>query len=62
MTTIAEPLLLLALNNDKGTASVNQSASLPLSLAGALLTELVMRDRVHVVAGIRPLDVSNRPR
>jgi hypothetical protein len=48
MTTIAEELLLLALDDDKGTVSLNQSTSLPLGLAGALLAELALRDRVHV--------------
>ncbi|MFI7615521.1 GPP34 family phosphoprotein [Nonomuraea terrae] len=47
MVTIAEELLLLALSEDKGKPLVS-TAQLDPALAGALLAELAVRDRVEL--------------
>src|SRR5688572_15716525 len=46
MRTIAEDLLLFALDDEKGTTLWSGAAALPYGLAGALLAELAMRGKV----------------
>ena len=46
MLTIAEELLLLALDNKKGTVSISASDSLNYGLAGGLLVELTLQNRL----------------
>lgn len=46
MLTIAEELLLLALDNKKGTVSISASDSLKYGLAGGLLVELTLNNRL----------------
>jgi hypothetical protein len=48
MTLLAEDLLLLALDDDKGTVSWGQSTSLPLVLAGGVIADLALLERVRV--------------
>ncbi|WP_176142452.1 GOLPH3/VPS74 family protein [Halobacillus hunanensis] len=46
MFTIAEELLLLALDDDKGTVVFSASSSLNYGLAGAILAELTIQERI----------------
>jgi golgi phosphoprotein 3 len=46
MRTIAEELLLLALDDEKGTTQWSGTGALPFGLAGALLAELVLRGKM----------------
>ncbi len=48
MLSLPEELLLLALNEEKGTFSWSVSSKLPYVLAGALLMELILRKRLVV--------------
>jgi Golgi phosphoprotein 3 len=47
MHTLAEDLLLLALDDDKGTVSWSRSTALPYGLGGALLMDLALNGRVN---------------
>jgi golgi phosphoprotein 3 len=47
MFTLAEELLLLALEDGKGTVISSAAATLPFGLAGAILAELILRDRIQ---------------
>lgn len=49
MRTLAEDLLLLALDDDKGTVSWQRSTAVPYGLGGALLTDLAALGRVDTV-------------
>ncbi|HPG38003.1 MAG TPA: GPP34 family phosphoprotein [bacterium] len=44
-----EELLLLALDNQKGSIHFSASSALPFSLAGAILTELYLQGRISIV-------------
>jgi hypothetical protein len=46
MRTIAEDLLLFALDDEKGTTVWSSAGALPYALAGALLAELALRGKV----------------
>ena len=46
MITLSEQLLLLALNDDKGNVVLSASTALPYGLAGALLLELFLLEKV----------------
>lgn len=50
MFTLAEELLLLALDDDKGTV-VSSAASIEYGLAGAILSELTMMERLELKDG-----------
>jgi hypothetical protein len=47
MRSLAEDLLLLALDDDKGTVSWQRSDALPHGLGGALLMDLALLDRIY---------------
>jgi len=47
MVTLAEELLVLALEDGKGTVLSSAAATLPYALAGAILAELILRDRIQ---------------
>lgn len=47
MLNLAEELLLLALQDEKGTVLASAADSLPYGLAGALLMELALRSRIQ---------------
>lgn len=47
MLNLAEELLLLALQDEKGTVLASAAGSLSYGLAGALLMELALRSRLH---------------
>ena len=49
--TLAEELLLLALDDEKGSVSFSASMALPYGLAGATLMELILRGRLAVEDG-----------
>ncbi len=49
MQTLAEDLLLLALDDDKGTVSWQRSSQFPHGLGGALLMDLALLERVDTV-------------
>jgi Golgi phosphoprotein 3 len=49
MQTLAEDLLLLALDDDNGTVPWQHSTALPHGLGGALLMDLVLQGRIDVV-------------
>lgn len=49
MQTLAEDLLLLALDDDKGTVSWQRTTALPYGLGGALLVDLALQGRVTMV-------------
>lgn len=49
MQLLSEDLLLLALDNDKGTVSWQSSTTIPYGLGGALLMDLALRERIDVV-------------
>jgi len=51
MLVFAEELLLLALHDEKGTVVTNASMALPFGLAGALLADLILGDRLHLEDG-----------
>jgi hypothetical protein len=51
MRTLAEDLLLLALDDEKGTVSWEHATALPYGLGGALLMDLVSAERVALVDG-----------
>ena len=44
MLTLSEKLLLLALNDEKGSVVFSASTALPYGLAGAILLELYLKD------------------
>jgi hypothetical protein len=46
MQTLAEDLLLLALDDDQGAVSWQRSTALPFGLGGALLTDLALQGRI----------------
>ncbi|GAB6173128.1 hypothetical protein JCM15765_26060 [Paradesulfitobacterium aromaticivorans] len=46
MLSLPEELLLLALNEEKGTLSWVASSKLPYVLAGSLMMELILRKRL----------------
>ncbi|WP_077329529.1 GOLPH3/VPS74 family protein [Virgibacillus siamensis] len=48
MLTIAEELLLLALKDDKGTVVFSASSTLNYGLAGAILAELTLQERLEL--------------
>ncbi len=48
MRTLAEELLLFALDDEKGTTTWSSSGALPYALAGALLADLALLGRVHL--------------
>jgi hypothetical protein len=48
MASLAQELLLLALDDEKGAVGLSASATLDVGLAGALLLDLSMADRVSV--------------
>lgn len=49
METLAEELLLLALDDEKGSVSWQHTIALPYGLGGALLMDLVLRERIDSV-------------
>lgn len=49
MQLLAEDLLLLALDDDKGTVSWQRSTTLPYGLGGALLIDLALQKRIDSV-------------
>ena len=49
MRLLAEDLLLLALDDDKGTVSWQRSTTLQFGLGGALLMDLALRERIDSV-------------
>lgn len=49
MQTLAEDLLLLALDDDRGTVSWQRSTELSYGLGGALLTDLALQERIDSV-------------
>lgn len=51
MSTIVEKLLLIALQDEKGTIHTKASTALPYGLAGAVLIELVMLEKIAVIDG-----------
>jgi|GEM_PF-4255314 len=53
MLNLAEELLLLALQDEKGTVLASAAGSLSYGLAGALLMELALRSRLHKRKGIQ---------
>jgi hypothetical protein len=46
--TLAEELLLLSLRDDKGTVLCSASMGLPFGLAGAVLMELALKEKIRV--------------
>jgi golgi phosphoprotein 3 len=48
MFSLAEELLLLALDETKGTTRMNTAQALPYGLAGALLTDLAVMERISI--------------
>lgn len=49
MQTLAEDLLLIALDDDDGTVPWQHSTALPNGLGGALLMDLVLQERIDVI-------------
>lgn len=49
--TLAEELLLIATNDEKGSLLMAASTAIPYGLAGALLFELVFHGRLHLMEG-----------
>ena len=47
MITLSEQLLLLALNDDKGSVVMSASTALPYGLAGALVLELFLSNKIE---------------
>ena len=47
MLTISEQLLLLALNDEKGSVVMSASTALPYGLAGAILLELALDEKIQ---------------
>lgn len=51
MFTIAEALILLGTDDDKGTAVSSASSSLNYGLVGSILSELTMMGRIELKEG-----------
>lgn len=49
MATLAEDLLLLGLDNEKGTVSWDHSLALKYGLGGAILMDLLLQEKIDVV-------------